>query len=122
MDTARKLAWTELPEDRPLPLIARRRIVGKQMMISRVELEPGFSVGTHAHENEQMSVILSGRFRFSIGAENAADRRTVEVGAGEVLVLPSNVPHGGEALEHTVILDLFSPPSEKTGVDAPGRS
>lgn len=119
MNTARKLAWHDLPEDKPLPLIARRRILGTQMMISHVTLTRGFTVGTHAHENEQMSVVLSGRFRFSLGADGAADRRTVEVGPGEVMVLPSNVPHGGEALEDTVILDLFSPPSEKTGVDAP---
>lgn len=92
------------------------------MMISHVSLSKGFSVATHAHDNEQMSVVLSGRFRFFIGTEGTPGRRTVEVGAGEVMVLPSNTPHGGEALEDTVILDLFSPPSEKTGVDAPARA
>jgi len=122
MHTAQKHAWADLTEDRPLPLIARRRIVGKQMMISHVTLSKGFRVGTHAHENEQMSVVLSGRFRFIIGADGSTDQRTVEVGPGEVMVLPSNVPHGGEALVDTVILDLFSPPSEKTGVDTPHRA
>ena len=39
------------------------------------------------------------------------------VGPGEVLHLPSNCPHSAEALEETVVLDIFSPPSERTGID-----
>jgi len=29
----------------------------------------------------------------------------------------ANAPHGDEAIEDTLILDLFSPPSETTGID-----
>ncbi|HBS29749.1 MAG TPA: cupin domain-containing protein [Phycisphaerales bacterium] len=119
MNQARKVVIAELPEDRPMALIARRRIVGEKMMVSHIVLQKGFSVGTHAHENEQISIVQSGRFRFRVGADGAPDRRTIEVGAGEALVLPANVPHSGEALEDSVILDLFSPPSERTGVDSP---
>jgi len=36
--------------------------------------------------------------------------------AGEVLHLPANVPHSAEALEETLVLDIFSPTSEKTGI------
>ena len=32
--------------------------------------------------------------------------------AGEVLVIPSNVPHSAYALEDTVDIDVFSPPRE----------
>jgi len=39
------------------------------------------------------------------------------VEAGEILHLPSFVPHSAEALEDTLVLDIFSPPSEKTGID-----
>jgi quercetin dioxygenase-like cupin family protein len=52
-----------------------------------------------------------------VGAEGTPDHRTVEVNSGEVLHLPSNVPHSCRALEDTEILDLFSPISERTGVD-----
>ena len=37
--------------------------------------------------------------------------------AGEVLHLPSNVPHSAFALEDSTVIDVFSPISEKTGLD-----
>ncbi len=109
--------WSSLPTDRPMPLIERQRIVGANMMISRVTLQKGFLVPTHQHENEQFACVLSGRIRFTLGAEGAKNRREVTLGAGEVIVLHSNVPHAAEALEETIIFDVFSPPSEGTGVD-----
>jgi len=36
----------------------------------------------------------------------------VVVRAGEVLVIPSNVPHKAEALEDTLDVDIFSPPRQ----------
>lgn len=100
-----------------MPLIDRQRIVGDAMMISRVRLHTGFRLATHHHLNEQMVVVVSGRCRFGLFAEGTAEHREVEVAGGEVLVLPSNVPHSCDVLEEAVIMDLFSPPSEKTGVD-----
>ncbi len=117
MTQPRHLRWSELPTDRPMPLIDRQRVVGDAMMISRVHLHRGFRVPTHHHANEQMVVVLSGRCRFGLGAEGSPQRREIEAAGGEVLVLPPNVPHSCEALEDTIIMDLFSPPSEKTGVD-----
>lgn len=106
-----------LPADRPMALLERRRVVGRQAMLSHVRLGKGCLVPTHAHENEQFACILSGKLRFGIGPESSPQRRTVDVGAGEVMVLPAGVPHSAEALEDTVVLDVFSPPSEKTGID-----
>ena len=109
--------WDDLEIDRPIALLTRKRIIGEQMMISQVHLEKGFAVASHAHENEQFACVVSGRIRFGIGDENSSDYEQVELVAGEVLHLPSNVIHSAEAVEDTVILDLFSPPSEKTGID-----
>ncbi|MFO0872990.1 MAG: cupin domain-containing protein [Phycisphaerales bacterium] len=109
--------WADLPIDRPMARIERQRVIGSQMMISRVVLERGFAIATHHHPNEQFAVVLSGRMRFGIGAEGSPERRTLELVAGEVLHLPPNVPHSAEAIETSVLLDLFAPPSEKTGVD-----
>ena len=105
--------WAALPTDQPMPLIDRRRIIGDRMMISEVVLHPGFEVPSHSHENEQMVVMLEGRAEFTIG-----DGQKVIVEAGQVLELPSNLPHACKALERCRILDMFSPVSEKTGVDA----
>ncbi len=105
-----------------MPLIARRRIIGQNIMISEVHLSRGFVVPTHQHENEQFAVVLSGRIRFGIGPDGSPDRYETTLVGGEVIHLPGNVPHSAEALEDTVVLDLFSPPSAETGVDMPHRS
>lgn len=114
---ARIERWDTLPTDHPMPLIARQRIIGDHVMVSRVTLEPGFFVPAHHHSNEQFVVVMSGHARFTIGAAGSPQFREVEVRGGDVLVLPPHVPHSCRAIERTEIMDLFSPPSEKTGVD-----
>jgi len=106
-----------MPQDQPMAKIKRRRIIGSQMMVSQVLLEKGFQVPTHAHANEQISIIVKGRLRFGIGADGSPQRQQLTLSAGETVHLPPHVPHSAEALEDTEVLDLFSPPSEKTGVD-----
>lgn len=110
--------WSDRPTDRPLPLLERHRIIGTQAMISRVLLHKGCVVSSHSHANEQFGIVLSGRIRFGLGAEGAASHHYQTLGPDEVIHLPSNFPHSAEALEDTLILDIFSPPSEKTGIDA----
>jgi quercetin dioxygenase-like cupin family protein len=104
-----------------MPLIERQRVMGEQMMISRVQLHKGFKVSTHSHPNEQFGIVLSGQIRFGIGADGDPDRYETTLTGGEVIHLPANVPHSAEAIEDTLILDLFSPPSATTGVDQPHR-
>lgn len=117
MTKAQAIAWNDLETDYPMPLIARERIVGQHMMISRVLLSKGFKVPTHNHENEQFAVVLSGKIRFDIGPSDNPTSESTVLGPGEVLVIPPNAPHAATALEDTLILDIFSPPSESTGVD-----
>lgn len=117
MPDARVHTWSELETDSPMPLIDRQRIVGRQAMISRVVLHKGFAVGTHQHENEQIAIVLSGKVRFGIGQEGSDTYREETLVGGQVIELPSNIPHSATALEETIILDVFSPPSEKTGID-----
>jgi quercetin dioxygenase-like cupin family protein len=66
-------------------------------------------VPQHSHHNEQLTYIVSGALHFHIGADRA---REVIVRAGEVLHLPSNVPHEARALEDTLDVDIFSPPRQ----------
>ena len=106
----------DLPVDQPMPRIDRQRILGERMMISAITLHAGFEVAVHSHENEQMVVMLEGSAEFTIGAREAS--QTVLVEAGQVLVLPPHVPHGCKVATGCRLLDLFSPVSEGTGVDA----
>ncbi|GMV25743.1 MAG: hypothetical protein AMXMBFR58_17740 [Phycisphaerae bacterium] len=116
-NTARLISLADLPVDRPMPLIDRRRIIGDKMMVSEVRLSKGFHVPTHQHENEQFVIMLSGHCTFGIGNMNDPAYHELAVRGGQVLVLPSNVPHSCSAHEDTHILDIFSPPSATTGVD-----
>ena len=120
--TASVIRWRDLPQDHPMPLIDRRRIIGRHLMVSEVHLHKGFKVPTHHHANEQFAWVTTGSVRFGFGAEGSAERREVTLTAGEVLVLGPDVPHSAEALEDSVVIDMFSPPSEKTGVDAHGSA
>ena len=88
---------------------ARRLITGDRMMPAHVYLEQGCVVPKHSHENEQLTCILEGALRLWIGEDEA---ETVLVRAGEVLHIPSNVPHRAEALEDTLDVDIFSPPRQ----------
>ena len=109
--------WSDLPKDHPMSLLERRRIIGERLMLSEVLLQKGCRVPTHAHENEQFACVVRGRIRFGLGDEDSPQREEVVLEAGEVLHLPSFVPHSAEAIEETLVIDIFSPPSEKTGVD-----
>ena len=109
--------WGELESDEPMALLSRKRVIGEQAMISRVVLQEGCVVPRHAHENEQFACILSGCLKFELDGQTGTGKETVVVKAGELIHFPSNVAHAAEALEETVVLDVFSPPSETTGID-----
>jgi len=101
--------WDEVPREELSPHIGRRLITGDRMMLAHVYLKQGAVVPKHSHENEQLTYILEGALRFWIGEDGA---ETVDVRAGEVLHIPSNVPHRAEALEDTLDVDVFSPPRQ----------
>lgn len=101
--------WDEMPKEQVSDLLARRLITGERIMLAHVYLEKGCIVPKHSHENEQFTYILEGALRFWIGEDEAEE---VIVRPGEVLHIPSNVPHKAEALEYTVDVDIFSPPRQ----------
>ncbi len=101
--------WDELPKERLSDVLERRLITGDRVMLAHVYLRKGCIVPKHAHENEQVTYILEGALRFWIGADEAEE---IIVRAGEVLHIPSNVPHKAEALEDTLDVDIFSPPRQ----------
>ena len=78
-------------------------------MVAHVYLQRGAIVPRHSHENEQLTYILEGKLRFWVGDDLS---QVFDVGPGEVLHLPSNVPHKAEALEETLDVDIFSPPRQ----------
>jgi quercetin dioxygenase-like cupin family protein len=104
--------WDDIPLERVTDDIARRLFTGERMMLAHVYLDKGAVVPTHSHENEQLTYILEGALRFWLGDEGSGDVRELVVSAGEVLYIPSHVPHKAEALQDTFDVDVFSPPRQ----------
>lgn len=99
--------WDDLPKEALKPDLHRRLITGERMMLAHVYLDQGAIVPKHAHENEQLTYIVEGALRFWLGDDES---QVVDVRAGEVLHIPSHLPHKAEALEKTLDVDVFSPP------------
>ncbi len=96
--------WRTIALEDLNPLLQRQFVVGQEIMLARVLLKKGCIVPEHSHHNEQLTYILDGALKFWI------DGKEIVVHAGEVLCIPSNMPHKAEAMEDTVDLDVFAPP------------
>jgi quercetin dioxygenase-like cupin family protein len=95
--------WKDILWEEVTPDISRKIIAGSNEMIAQVFLRKGAVVPEHAHVSEQITYILEGALQFWI------DNQELVVRAGEVLVIPPDVPHKATALEDTLDVDLFSP-------------
>jgi quercetin dioxygenase-like cupin family protein len=98
------IPWHTVPLEELNPLLQRQFVVGQEIMLARVLLKKGCIVPEHSHHNEQLTYIVEGALKFYI------DGKEIVVHAGEVLCIPSNMPHKAEAMEDTVDLDVFTPP------------
>ena len=107
--TVIRYRWDDMPKENVSDLLDRRLITADRMMLAHVYLKKGCVVPRHSHENEQITYILEGGLRFWIGADES---KVLDVMAGEVLHIPSNVQHKAEALEDTLDVDIFSPPRQ----------
>ena len=101
--------WDELPREELKEGVERRLVSTERMMIAHVYFDEGAVVPRHEHENEQLTYILEGTLRFWLGEDES---EVVDVHAGEVLHIPSWVPHRAEALERTLDCDIFCPPRQ----------
>ena len=110
LNDIRCFRWSDIENEPLTPLLDRKMIWGERVMLAQIYLKTGSSVPLHHHDNEQFSYIIEGSLRFWVGKEG--EQREIVVGAGEVLHLPSNVPHKAVALEDTLSLDVFSPPRQ----------
>src|SRR5687768_11246574 len=103
----RHYRWEDIPLEPVTDTLSRKLITGERVMLAHVYLKKGCIVPKHSHDNEQITYILEGALRFHLGEDQ---RENVTVHAGEVLHIPSNLPHQAEALEDTLDVDVFSPP------------
>lgn len=114
---AKLYRWDDMPIEQLKPGLGRRIIAADRIMITHVYLEKDSEVPWHSHENEQITYVLKGALRFWLGADAEQE---IFVHKGEVLVIPSRLPHKAVAIEDTLDVDVFCPPRQDwlNGTDA----
>jgi unsaturated pyranuronate lyase len=98
-----QFSWETVKKEELNPKLLRKVISGEKAMLAQIFLAKGCIVPTHHHVSEQISYIVKGALKFNL------EGKEIVVRSGEVLLIPSNVPHSAEALEDTTDFDIFSP-------------
>jgi quercetin dioxygenase-like cupin family protein len=113
----RHFRWDDMPIEKVKEGLGRRLVTGDRMMLAHIYLDKGAVVPLHSHDNEQLTYVLEGALHFWFGEDESEE---VVVRAGEVLHIPSWLPHKALALEDTLDVDVFCPPRQDwlDGTDA----
>ena len=98
--------WDKIEHERMTPEVARRVIHSERMTTARIFMKKGAVIPRHSHDNEQLSHVIEGRLLFEFDGESQ------EVGAGEIMEIPSRAPHRVTALEDSLAMDVFAPARE----------
>ena len=97
----------QLPQMELFPGALSGLVAGQQLMLSFLVMEAGSRVPEHSHPHEQAGLMLEGKLRFRIGAEERV------LAPGDAFLVPSDMVHSGEVLEGPArVLDIFAPPRE----------
>ncbi len=79
---------------------------GDTMTFAYWNIDAGARLPEHSHPHEQVANPIEGEFELTVGGESKVIR------AGDVVVIPGNVPHSGRAVTDCRILDVFHPVRE----------
>lgn len=98
--------WGGVETEVVTPEIVRQIITGDNMMMVRLQMKKGCLVPAHHHVHEQITFIQKGKVKFWIeGKETLLE-------TDGVACIPSNASHKVEALEDSLLFDIFNPPRE----------
>lgn len=86
-------------------IVRRTLSYNQEAMLCHFEFKKGSKIPLHHHEPVQIGMCLSGKIRFF----GEKPENEFIATAGDSYVLDSNQPHGGEALEDSIIVEIFTP-------------
>ena len=95
-----------VPAEQLNPSMVRRMVHGDRVLVADMRFKDGFVVPLHQHVNEQVTLVKSGTIRFRLGAGR---EQVIDVRPGEVLVIPSNLPHEAQMIGDVEEMDVFTP-------------
>ncbi len=96
----------EIPEKEIVPGYRGRLIHSRHMTQAYWTIAAGSPIETHQHPQEQIVNMQEGRFELIVDGEPHV------LTAGDVVVIPPDVPHSGVAITDCKILDVWSPPRD----------
>lgn len=98
--------WSEVELETVNPSMQRRIVTGEKMTVARIYLKNGFTVPMHSHVHEQVTQVISGKMHFVFGEDRAKEQ---VLGPGDVVVIPSNLPHEATAIGDVEEMDMWTP-------------
>lgn len=105
----KKINWAQVPTEEVTPSMHRQIVWGEKIMIAKMKFKDGFHVPMHKHENEQITQVISGTIRFWIGEKKD---QVMDLNAGDVIVIPSNMPHEALMIGDVEEIDTWTPPRQ----------
>ena len=99
--------------------VGRTVIKGDLLEFIQYSYKGGSTFPVHSHPSEQMTVVIKGKLIFRNPQSGTEEELTVS--QGELVVIPSDEPHGAtvpESCEETITYNFFSPVRD----DLPGES
>ncbi|MGB5382536.1 MAG: cupin domain-containing protein [Lutimonas sp.] len=102
----KKINWDEVPTEIVTPSMHRKLIYGEKLMIAKMKFKEGFLVPLHEHHHEQITHVLQGKIRFWLGKNK---EEVMDLTDGDVLVIPSNLPHEALMMTDVEEIDTWTP-------------
>lgn len=96
-------SWGAIQGEKLRGNLTRQMVSGEKGTMVRFVAGSGAFAARHQHDNEEYCVISSGAIKVVL------DDRELVGKAGDVLIIPPNVPHSFEALEDTTLVEFFAP-------------
>ncbi len=100
------IALSEVSEREVMPGFRGRMVHSASMTLAYWDVDAGSVLPEHQHPHEQVVNMLDGVLEIVLAG--VAHR----LSAGDLLVIPSGVPHSGRAVTDARVLDVFSPVRE----------
>ncbi|MEM9867547.1 MAG: cupin domain-containing protein [Bacteroidota bacterium] len=94
---------SEIPPKEIMPGYHGKMVHAETMTWAFWNVEKGAAVPEHHHVHEQIMHVIEGDFEFTLSGV------TKVYHPGDVVIIPSNVPHSGKALTSCKLMDIFSP-------------
>lgn len=103
-----QLHWGSLESESPYPGIERQTVYGEKQTLVRYLYRPGAVFPTHSHEQEQITIVMTGTIEFTIAEQ------IVELEAGGIAIIPPNVQHSARVIGNETVesFNTLSPARE----------